>query len=242
MQVVNWHPEIEQALEQLFSQPFAVQPAVAVFDADETLWRHDVGEGFLQWLQAQGELKIPPEEDAFARYLALCAENTTIGYAYCTQVMAGMQEKRLKELAQTFFQEHFAQNVYSAQKALIKRLEQAGVAVWLVSASNQWIVDAGAPALGIAPERVVGVRLKVVDGILTDEIIPPLTYRQGKVEAIQKYIGCQPVLVAGDSMTDYEMLCYASQLCLVINPKNQGEADQNIFSLAGKHQWPVQAW
>lgn len=239
---LDWSPEIKSKLDALFAKG-NLKGQVAVFDADETLWRHDVGEGFLKFLQANNKLAmVPPGFDAFARYEALCAQNKWMGYPYAAQVMAGMKEADVKVLAEEYFQNHFKQNVYPAQKALIKRLQAAGVEVWIVSASNQWMVEAGAPALGVPLNRVVGVRLDVVNGLVTANIIPPMTFRQGKVDAIQKYINKTPILVSGDSITDYEMLRTASQLQLVINPKDKNAPAENIFKLATEHGWPIQRW
>ena len=238
---LDWSAENQQAIDALFKQNLKGQ--VAVFDADQTLWRDDVGEGFLKWLIAEKHLvKEAPGGDAFAHYEALCLQSKTIGYAYAAQAMAGIPEAHLKTLAATYFKDHFQQNVYPAQKALIARLQQAGVEVWIVSASNQWIVDAGAPYLGVPLNRVVGIRLAVADGLITETIVPPVTYRQGKVDAIVKYIGQQPILVSGDSMTDYEMLVYAKALRLVINPAERGAAGGNITNLAQDHHWNIQRW
>ncbi len=242
MNKLDWSSTNQQAIDALFKQDLTGQ--VAVFDADQTLWRHDVGEGFLKWLIANQYLvSTAPGGDAFAHYEALCLQSKTIGYAYAAQAMAGIPEARLQALAAEYFKDHFQQNVYPAQKALIARLQQAGVEVWMVSASNQWIVDAGAPYLGVPLNRVVGIRLAVDEaGLVTDTVVPPVTYRQGKVDAIVKYIGQQPILVSGDSMTDYEMLVYAKHLRLVINPADRGVAGGNITDFAQEQHWNIQRW
>lgn len=235
-----WSAENTQALDRFFQQD--LQGQVAVFDADETLWSHDVGEAFLQWLIAEKHLvQPPPPEGVWARYEALCQQDKQVGYPYAAQAMAGMSEARLRMLAQTFFKQ-FQSNIYPAQQRLIQRLQAAGVKVWIVSASNQWIIEAAAPYLGVPVSQVVGIRLQVDHGQITDQLIFPVTYRQGKVEAIQKYIAQQPVLVSGDSMTDYEMLQYARDLVLVINPKDKGPDTANIARLARQQQWPIQRW
>lgn len=242
VQNLNWSPQNQAKIEAFFEAK-DLRGKVAVFDADETLWRHDVGEGFLKFLQTENKLAmVPPGFDAFARYEALCAQNKWMGYPYAAQVMAGMQEADVRALADEYFEKHFKQNVYPGQRALIKRLQQAGVEVYIVSASNQWIVEAGAPHLGVPLDHVIGVRLEVVRQQITANLIPPMTFRQGKVEAIEKYIGQQPVLVSGDSITDYEMLRYASRLQLVINPKDKNAPEENIFRLATQHGWPIQRW
>lgn len=235
-----WSSENQQAIDALLRRDLRGQ--VAVFDADETLWSHDVGEAFLQWLIAENHLvQPPPAGGVWQHYLNLCARDKTVGYPYAAQAMAGLSETRVKALAAEFFAT-FQHNIYPAQQRLIQALQTAGAQVWIVSASNQWIVEAAAPVLGVPVNQVVGIRLAVNAGLLSDKVIAPVTYRQGKVTAIDTYIGQQPVLVAGDSMTDYEMLQYARELALVINPKNKGAAAENIAQLAQQHQWHIQRW
>ena len=237
---LKFDAHIQEALSSLVQQDLTGE--VAVFDADETLWRHDVGEGFLQWLIQHEHLKqSPPEEGFFARYEALSEQNKYVGYPYIVQIMSGLTEDEVRTLAERYFTE-FAHNIYLAQKELIQDLQTAGARVWIVSASNQWLVQVTAPHLGVPVEQVVGMRVVVESGVLTDKIADPITYRQGKVDAIREFIGQDPVLVAGDSMTDYEMLKIAKEIALVINPIDKGPANKNIARLAREHHWLIQTW
>lgn len=93
--------------------------------------------------------------------------------------------------------------------SLIKELGAAGVEVWIVTASPQAVVRGVSTGLGVPPERVLGVRTEETGGRLTRTLVPPVTYRQGKVEVIQRHIGRRPALVLGDAWTDIEMLRYA---------------------------------
>ena len=97
---------------------------------------------------------------------------------------------------------------------LMAALTAAGTDVWVVTASPEYAVRAVASAwrYPVAPERVVGVRLaghgSGDNARLGHALCPgePITFRAGKVQAIARHIGAPPVLVAGDAMTDYEML------------------------------------
>lgn len=238
---LDWSPENKTKLDKFFASG-NLKGQVAVFDADDTLWRTDAGEGFLKYLIAHKKLaNLPAGFDPFANYEALCAQNKWMGYPYATQVMAGMKVSEIQALAKEFFKT-FHQNVYPGQRALIQRLQQAGVDVWIVSASPQWLIEQGAPYLGVPANRVVGVRLAVANGLATPHLIPPMTFRQGKVEAINKYIGKVPVYVSGDSITDFEMLQIASRMQMVINPKDKNAPEDNIFLQATRRGWPIQRW
>lgn len=238
---MNWSQPIQQVLKEFLSQDLTGQ--VAVFDADGTLWQDDVGEAFLQWLiQHKKLVNHAKDQDPYADYEALCAKDKMVGYPYAAQLMAGMSEAEVRRLAAIFFADHFRQNIYPAQQVLIEELQRAGVEVWIVSASNQWLIEAAANYLGVSASHVVGIRLGVKEAKITETILPPVTFRAGKVAAIQKYVGKVPVLVSGDSITDYEMLQYATGLRLVINPKDKGPAESNIYQLAKKQNWLIQRW
>lgn len=96
-------------------------------------------------------------------------------------------------------------------KDLYRALREAGIDVYVCSASMEKVVATVAcdPAFGleVPRERVFGIRLQGGD------YAPgyPHTHHEGKVELIRKYIaphhgGAGPVLVAGDSEGDYNML------------------------------------
>lgn len=109
---------------------------------------------------------------------------------------------------------------YAEMHALFAALAAAGVGVYVVSASLQALV-LGAVSLwqyACAPKNVIGMRLAHAPGaqlhepIMLPRMLPgaPLTYRQGKSDAIAQHLPTPPVLVAGDAMTDYEMLTHSA--------------------------------
>lgn len=111
-----------------------------------------------------------------------------------------------------------------AVRHLVSHLEGMGAEVWVVSASPEPLVEGAAEWFGIPPERVVGVR-PVVDsqGRILPRVEPPITWRQGKVEAIEKYIGRRPHLAFGDAWTDFEMLTWARTGVLIRRGKEDLE-------------------
>jgi len=236
-----WNTRVQNHLEQFASQ---VKPnQVAVFDADGTLWKDDVGEGFLKWLIKHKKLaNQDPSRDYYGEYEKMCDVSHLQCYGYAVQLMAGMKESDVKKWSAEYFKAHFVKRVFQGQKKLIQTLQKKGAKVWIVSASHQWIVEAGAPYLNVPLKQVVGIRVKVNQGLLTNELIAPVTYRPGKVKAIQKFIGKVPVLVSGNSMTDFEMLNHSSGVSLVINPKNKGQLSDNLALQAQQKGWLVQHW
>lgn len=209
---------------------------VAVFDADGTLWLEDIGEAFLQRLYRDRRLvDYDYRVDPYAEYEARCAVDTTAGYGYCAQVMAGMEERVLDELAAEFYRE-FRHHCIPEMVELVQALRAVGVEVWIVSASNRWLVRQAMVDFGVPPERVLAIHTRVVEGRLTAELVEPVTNLDGKVRAIEQSIGVTPLLAAGNSANDAPMLAIASGIRLMINPSEALRRRADEWWLAAQGQ------
>ena len=103
-------------------------------------------------------------------------------------------------------------------KSLYKALNNNGFSTYICSAAEEYIVETIACdkkyGFGLPPENVFGIRLAPFEnGIIKSEYDTAYiqTYKEGKTKAIMEYIsplhcGKEPVLVAGDSNGDYDML------------------------------------
>ncbi len=110
---------------------------------------------------------------------------------------------------------------------LMGQLQRCGIRSCIVSASTEWIVKAAVKHLGfpVAQEDIFGIRVQMNGDILTKKLAEnyPITYRAGKVEVIDKEICATPVLIAGDAVTDYEMLNISNvAMRLIINHNKSG--------------------
>lgn len=131
---------------------------------------------------------------------------------------------------------------FAEMQSLVNWLTASGVQCNIISASTDWLVKATAKKLGFAvhPENIYGIRVELDDGdVLSHRDLPeyPVTFREGKVEVITKYIGKTPHLVAGDADTDYEMLTLPHvPVRLIINRNQTGI----ISSLYGDERYLLQ--
>lgn len=118
-----------------------------------------------------------------------------------------------------------------AVKELAQSLREKGVAIWTISASPEVAVRVAMKRFGYEGE-LVGLRNKVVDGILTDVIEEPYSIKDGKVECIKKYINPtkRPILAIGDSSNDQPMIEYA-QIPVVVDKGN------SLAKLARERGW-----
>ncbi|MCL2790543.1 MAG: haloacid dehalogenase-like hydrolase [Desulfobulbus sp.] len=112
--------------------------------------------------------------------------------------------------------------------ALMHRLAGMGIERYVISASAEWLVEGAVEWLGfpVPTDHIFGIRVRLdVGEVLTigDHAGYPLTYRAGKNEIIDRWIGACPVLVAGDADTDYEMLTLPGiDIRLLLNRKQHG--------------------
>ena len=80
--------------------------------------------------------------------------------------------------------------------------------------------------------RIVGNACRVEGDRITAEREGPTTWRAGKVEAIDQYIGRRPVLAVGDTWTDLEMLQSARSLSILVD-----RGDAELATIADESGW-----
>lgn len=206
----------------------------AVFDADGTLWRGDVGEDFLRFLAAGGHLPRAAT-GVYAEYERLHAHRPDEAYAFSVIVMAGMEESSLRRLAVDFFRHRYLGRLFRWVRPALSRMRAVGTEVWICSASPRWIVEAGAAELGVPADRVVGVDCELIDGRLSAKVLEPVTAGAGKVAWLTRR-GVRPSLAVGNGALDLEMLL-AAEAALVVAPQ---DAPHTALAVeAARRGWPV---
>jgi len=232
----SFSPAFGAALKEGLESTAGEERRVVAFDADGTLWDKDIGEAFLRWLIAGGRLKnVDYSRDIYRLYEEAVKRDRTEGYAHAVKLMAGLREKDVMEWSGQLA--YAWPNYRQPMLNVVEGLEEAGFEVWIISASNQWTIRATAPFAGFDPGRCIGIRTEAADGIITDEIIHPLTCNQGKVETIEQVVGIKPVFAFGDSMGDYEMLEY-SRYPMVVGQLSS--PNRSMLETALSNDWPVQ--
>lgn len=215
--LASFHPDFQKAITEAISDP--MRDKIACFDGDGTLWSYDIGEAFFRFLIAGRLLKgVDYQRPLYEEYEERVQRNRTDGYASIVAMMAGLQEKDVIQWAE---QIAYVWPSYRKEMiSLVQGLKSCGFDVWVVSASNKWVVIPAVRRFGIDENHVIAIESEVKDGILTDKVIEPIPCEKGKVEAIKQRIRRQPLLACGDSMGDYEMLCYA-KIAVVVSNKDR---------------------
>ncbi|MGC1421447.1 MAG: haloacid dehalogenase-like hydrolase [Terracidiphilus sp.] len=197
-------PWTAQQLEHLVSD---AAPKVAVFDCDGTLWSGDSGHGFMVWSLEQGLVSRSTSDwmdTSYRGYLAGTVDEARI-CGEMVQIYSGLREQELRSAAARFFDEHVRPHIFEEIVALVATLRKANVELWAVSSTNKWVVSEGVRSFGIPEEHVLAAEVKVVDGIITSDLVDVPT-GPAKAAALRRVGLPHPDAVFGNSLHDLAML------------------------------------
>jgi phosphoserine phosphatase len=215
----------------------ALNPKVAVFDCDGTLWAGDAGADFFYWEIERGLVPSDVGRWAVARYdeykagkvdeETMCGEMVTIN--------AGVPEQTLEQAAQEF-STIVQPRIFPEMMQLTHRLADAGCDVWAVSSTNVWVVRTGVEGFGIRHDHVLAVTVEIENGRATDRLIQIPT-DEGKARVIRQTLSAPVDVCFGNSVHDAAMLEIAGH-AFAVNPTPalEEEARQKGWRI----YWPQQ--
>jgi len=152
-----------------------------------------------------------------------CGEQVTIH--------VGMPVAPLWEAGEWFFTNIIAPGMFPEMRALIDDLQARGCQVWLVSGSNEWVIQPAARVFGVPPERVISARTSTRDGIVLNEgLIVPIG--PGKRDELIAHGKSTLDAAFGNTIYDVELLKLAAHP-VAINP------DKSLEQLALERSWPI---
>jgi HAD superfamily phosphoserine phosphatase-like hydrolase len=214
--------------------------AVAAFDADGTLWNTDLGEAFFHY-QIQHRL-VPLPSDPWGHYNRMKDEvSHTAAYLWLAQILKGVELERVRRWAE----ESVAAQpipVFEEQRAVLKKLRELDVEVYIVTASITWAVEPGARRLGLRDDAVLGIETEVVNGRVTEKPHGVITYREGKAQALlARTGGVAPYFCAGNTEGDKWLLEAATDVRLVMSSAPEGTenfpTEMKMLDLAAARGW-----
>ncbi|MDC8829357.1 HAD family hydrolase [Alteromonas gilva] len=213
---------------------------IVVFDLDNTLIELDSGD---RWLEFMVALKIPGATEALTSCRSIMpargAGHIDIErYMYhWLKPLTGWSINQLNPLIDTFIARAVAPAVYQQGRAALVNHTQRGHKVLLISATPDILVGPIARFLNI--NHSIGIQVEQQRNIITGNVIPPISFQQGKVECLKRWLDCTPdhkvIMAYSDSENDLPLLRYAQHACC-INP------NPFLHSTAVQQGWQVKQW
>lgn len=226
-------PTLSASAQQFIDSVVALNPRLAVFDCDGTLWDADSGEQFFYW---ELERKLIPSDVecwARARYAEYRAgrvdEETMCGEMVI--IHRGIACDLLDREAAEFYEARILPRIFPDMQELTRRLSQSGCEIWAVSSTNDWVVRVGAARFGIPPERVLAACVETENGCATDRLVRVPT-DELKAKAVRELLPRMPDAVFGNSMHDFHMMELARR-AFAINP------NPDLERVARERGWTV---
>ena len=214
---------------------------IAVFDGDGTVLgqtpHYLADECMYQWA-----MKRPDHRPSVIKSLKT-QSNVSLPYVQNRiRLVSGMSLQEYRDLGEDCFNSYYTDKIFKPMENLIDILKREDFEVWIVTASPEGMYQQFlSKAFQIPITRIIGVKSVVRDGIITDEIVHPVPQDHGKKEAIETFVQDVPLLVAGNSRGDKEMIEYSRGLKLIVNPDEHVAPDQkeSIADYAKRNNWLV---
>jgi HAD superfamily phosphoserine phosphatase-like hydrolase len=210
-----------------------IQPQLAVFDCDGTLWSGDAGEGFFDWELKRGVLPDDVARWARTRYADYKAGKVS-EEQMCGEMVTmhnGLAESEVQLAAKEYFDENFASQIFPEMRELIRRLQRSGCDVWAVSSTNEWVIRAAMKYFGIDERKILASSVKIDGGRITNQLIR-VPSGEGKPRAIRDVIGKDPDVAFGNSRWDADMLAIARH-GFAVNP------NPDLENMARERGWTI---
>ena len=202
-----------------------LDPRIAAFDCDGTLWSGDAGERFFDWELRQGNIVSGaldrPMRERYAAYKRGEVDETTM----CGEMVTmhrGVAQEKVMAAATRFFDHFFLEQIFPEMRELVRRLQENGCEVWAVSSSNEWVIRAGMKYFGIPESRILAAKVELDGGTITDRLIR-VPSGNGKPEALREVVKREIDVAFGNSRWDTEMLAMAKH-AVAVNPNPELEA------------------
>jgi phosphoserine phosphatase len=211
-----------------------LQPRVAAFDCDGTLWSGDAGESFFDWELEEGhivsDLVGRSMRERFAAYRRGEVDQTTMCGDMVT-MHAGISERTMMGAANRFFDELFVPHIFPEMRELVRRLHENGCDVWAVSSTNEWVVRAGMKHFDIPDANILAAKAEIEGGIVAGRLIR-VPSGPDKVTALRETVKRDIDAAFGNSRWDTEMLAMAKN-AFAVNP------NPDLESTAREKGWQI---
>jgi HAD superfamily phosphoserine phosphatase-like hydrolase len=211
-------PALHLTRQEFLESVLRLEPRVAAFDCDGTLWSGDAGERFFDWEINQGIVQAEVADAMRARYVEYKAGKVSED-AMCGEMVTmhkGMTETVMMKAASDFMENAFPGHIFPEMQELVGRLRESGCDVWAVSSSNEWVIRAGMKRFGIPENHILATKVQLENGVITDRLacIPS---GPGKPKVLLEVVKKGIDAAFGNSRWDADLLAMAKHP-FAVNP------------------------
>jgi phosphoserine phosphatase len=225
--------KLDRTQQEFLESVLRLEPRVAAFDCDGTLWSGDAGVTFFDWEIEQGIVSREVATLMRARYVEYQAGKVS-EEDMCGEMVTmhkGIAEAVMMQAAAEFMAQAFPGHIFAEMQELVSRLQQARCEVWAVSSSNEWVIRAGMREFGIPENRILATKVELESGLITDRLVR-VPSGTGKTQALREVAQKNIDAAFGNSRWDADMLAAAGQ-AFAVNPNPDLEAT------AGQRGWTI---
>jgi HAD superfamily hydrolase (TIGR01490 family) len=215
---------LDPTRQKFLESVLRLQPRVAAFDCDGTLWSGDAGVTFFDWEIEQGIVSDEVAASMRARYVEYQAGKVSED-DMCGEMVTmhkGIAEAVMMQAATEFMAHTFPGHIFAEMRELVQRLRQDGCEVWAVSSSNEWVIRAGMQEFGIPEDRILATKVELENGVITDRLVR-VPSGPGKPQALREVASKAVDAAFGNSRWDADMLAMATH-GFAVNPNPDLEA------------------
>ena len=196
------HPE--RVMPYVAALPQRSDDAIAVFDADGTLWVNDVADDFTSWMIASGAIG----GELWERYLRIYRDDPPTGCRFLLQLYRGLTLAALRAKVNAYWGEHAARAWIPEVIETLVALQARGYPIWVVSGTPTEFLLPLEGLLGI--DRIVGMDFELDAGAITGQHAGIACAGEGKAEKLRSLLGERPVrFCAGNGSLDGPMMALA---------------------------------
>jgi phosphoserine phosphatase len=236
--------EVNERLEKFFKDNSGHEGRkVAIFDCDGTLFGQVPN--YLADESLYGYAAAHPE-----RKPDIIKEMTTksnVGSQYVEdriKYLSGLSVEAVENIGDACFKKYYRNKFYPQMQGLIDNLRNNGFEIWVITASPEVVYQKFvSDQTGVPINRILGVKSVIKGSIVTDEMVLPIPQDIGKEYVIDTFIKVRPLLAAGNSRGDFEMIQTSTDLKMIVNPDKTKSKDVfgglTLEQFAKKNNWLI---
>ncbi len=175
---------------------------ITFWDFDGTILKGDCSEGFEENNQAvyaglaqraieAGLSKKYGKQDFqkfWNKYKQSEKKSHESAYSFLTTAFEGTRYDDLVQFSEGYFQSDLKKYIFKDSLEIINELKKQNIVIHVVSASPEYFVK-GSASTGVTPkENIDGIQVRLNQGIVSNQVLAPITYAQGKVVRIKKIL------------------------------------------------------